>query len=322
MTETTAITVIEREEGPAFSLQKHEGNQRVNPAQAYLATLQSTTSRKSMASKLNVFAAWAGYTSLVDCAWGAMRPEHILAFMTGLEANGRKASTTNCYLAALKGVAKTAWLAEAMTHENYLRINAIKGRKYYRLPSGRSITPEESRALLESCDTTDIHGCRDRLMIALMLGCGLRRAEVTEIRWEDFSPENQSFTLIGKGNKERRVFLPDAVLPLLNTWINTYRGTEPGRLFGRLYKNGRLDLTHPIDPSTVGRITAKRMQDACQISASAHDLRRTFATRLLNKNVDIVTVKNMMGHANIATTSMYDRRDEKPMQDAAKDFEM
>ena len=104
----------------------------------------------------------------------------------------------------------------------------------------------------------------------------------------------------------------------MDLWIDRWRGRERGYLFGRIYKNGRVSLSEPLDPSSVGRITRARMESANHEKATAHDLRRTFATRLLANNVDIVTVKNMMGHANIATTAMYDRRGDDAMRRAAE----
>ena len=115
-------TVSAQPFGMTVDTQAGSGSEPVNAALAYLATLHSKTSRKSMASKLNMFARWAGYADLRDCRWGEMRTEHVLAFMAKQEKDGISASTSNCYLAALKGVAKTAWLARSMDHENYLRI--------------------------------------------------------------------------------------------------------------------------------------------------------------------------------------------------------
>ncbi len=108
----------------------------VNAALAYLATLHSPTSRKSMASKLNMLARWAGYADLRACPWGELKTEHVLAFLAGQEKEGKAGSTSNCYLAAIKGVAKAAWLARSMSHEDYLRIESLKQRRFYRLPTG------------------------------------------------------------------------------------------------------------------------------------------------------------------------------------------
>ena len=93
---------------------------------------------------------------------------------------------------------------------------------------------------------------------------------------------------------------------------------EPGWLFGRLTKGGQLILTNPLDPASIGRVV-KHAQDLAKIAPiTTHDLRRTFATRLLAKNVDIVAVKNLMGHANVSTTAKYDRRSEEALQQAAQ----
>lgn len=290
----------------------------VNAALAYLATLHSPQSRKSMASKLNVFARWTGASDLRDCPWGEMKTEHVLAFLAKQEKDGISGSTSNCYLAALKGVAQAAWLARSMEHEDYLRIKSLKQRRCYRLPTGRALSFDESRNLLGDCDVETAIGARDRAVIALMLGCGLRRGEIPGLQFERLDLMNRTLTLIGKGDKERRVFLPPPVAQVVETWVRRWRGTNPGLLFGRIFKNGRISVEDPLDPSSVGRITKRRMEAANHESATAHDLRRTFATRLFANNVDIVTVKNMMGHSNIATTAMYDRRGDDAMRRASE----
>ena len=209
----------------------------INPALVYLAQLGTAVSRSTMASKLNRFAQWAGFPDLESCRWAMLTPESILAFLSVLEHEGRKSSTLNCYLASLKGVAKSAWLCKAMSHERYLRIAAIKQRRYYRLPAGRALTHEESRALLEDCEDDTPIGRRDALVLGLMLGCGLRRSEVASLRWDDYDQASSSFTVVGKGDKERRVFLPQAVRILLERYIVDVRGVKHGHLFGRMYKN-------------------------------------------------------------------------------------
>ena len=321
MNEPLAMVVVnEGEQKLADPL--NGGLPKVNPALAYLASLHSETSVKTMRSKLKVFAQWAGYSDVDTCPWDALRPDVVVAFVAYLDHSGHSPATNNAYLAALKSVAKMGWVSEVISHETYLRIKAIKGQKSHRLPSGRSLSYEESGALLESCDVNDIKGCRDKLIFSLMLGCGLRRAEICTLRFEKYDPQERSFRVIGKGDKERIVFLPEPVVSVLQYWIENYRGDMDGLLFGRIYKNQRLSLSQPMDPTTIGRIVQQRMESANQRSATAHDLRRSFATRLLEKKVDLVTVKNMMGHANIATTAMYDRRGEEAMQEATKDIKL
>ena len=70
-----------------------------------------------------------------------MKTEHVLAFLAKQERDGISGSTSNCYLAALKGVAQAAWLARSMEHEDYLRIKSLKQRRFYRLPTGGARFP-------------------------------------------------------------------------------------------------------------------------------------------------------------------------------------
>lgn len=310
-----------------LSAHVHRGERRfVNPAVAYLQTLTSNNSRNSMASKLNVVARMTNAEDLTKCDWSSLTPEAVLTVMTNLEANGHSSATVNCYLSALKGVAKAAWLSGQMDHETYLRIKEVKQRRFHRLPTGRSLTYSETSELISNCDPESAMGARDRAILLLMIGCGLRRGEVPNLQLDALDLSTGSLTLVGKGDKERRVFLPDAVVTALLSWVKRYRGFEKGCIFGRIYKNGRISLTRPMSARTVGDILARHMKNVDsptdysgnKLKTTSHDLRRTFATRLLDDNVDIVTVKNMMGHASVTTTAQYDRRGEDAQRTASK----
>lgn len=298
----------------------------VNPAVAYLQSLTSNTSRVTMASKLNVVARMTNAEDLTKCDWSTLTADAVLSVMTTLEVNGHSSSTVNCYLSALKGVARAAWLAGQMSHEIFLRINAVKQRRFHRLPTGRSLSYAETGELVSSCDANTPGGARDRAILLLMVGCGLRRGEVPNLQLDALDLASGSLTLVGKGDKERRVFLPEAVVDALSTWIHDFRGFEPGCIFGRIYKNGRISMSLPLTPRAVGDILARHIKNVDsptdysgkKVKTTSHDLRRTFATRLLDDNVDIVTVKNMMGHASVTTTAQYDRRGENAQKEAAR----
>ena len=122
--------------------------------------------------------------------------------------------------------------------------------------------------------------------------------------------------LIGKGNKERKAFLTPDMRKTVAAWLDV-RTEVPGYLFGNFTVSRRLRLDRPLNPSSLSRILKKYCDAAGVDPVTPHDLRRTFATRLIDKNVDLVTVKNLMGHANIATTSLYDRRGEDTMRRVA-----
>ncbi|MFR1630423.1 MAG: tyrosine-type recombinase/integrase, partial [Sutterella wadsworthensis] len=93
------------------------------------------------------------------------------------------------------------------------------------------------------------------------------------------------------------------------------------------HRNPDTPVDRPLNPWTVGDIVKKYKSEAEEIAAglktvTTHDLRRTFATRLLEKNVDITTVKNLMGHSSITTTTLYDRRGDEAMRRATKEVDL
>lgn len=289
----------------------------VNPAFLYLAELGSREGRRTMRSKLGRVARIFGAASIEGCRWEKMRPQDVHAVLLSLEKENLSASTINNYLAALKGVAAQAWKEGLMSSETLQRIRAVKSRRAVRLPKGRCLSMEETAKLL-SCHrgTSPIVDARDRAVLSLMLGCGLRRAEVCSLKLDDLDREEKSISLIGKGNKERTVFMPEAAFENLLSWL-AYRGEAAGPLFTRIYRGGRIMPEKPLSESAVTLILKERLSIAGQKSATPHDLRRTFATRLIEDGNDLVKVQRAMGHANVQTTARYDRRGEKDQKNMA-----
>jgi integrase/recombinase XerC len=132
---------------------------------------------------------------------------------------------------------------------------------------------------------------RNRALLALMLDTGLRRSEVASLTLDQTDTFNQMVTVIGKGNKQRRVPYSSSVNSLIQDWL-TVRGPEPGTLFWlasesiltlfqRIQKDVGLERFHP------------------------HMLRHQAATMLVRANTDLATVKRILGHSDIATTLRY-----------------
>lgn len=92
----------------------------------------------------------------------------------------------------------------------------------------------------------------------MMLGCGLRRAEVCELKVKQVSLKSRSAKIIGKGNKERNIYFPDAVLDVLKIWFEfrqlNKNESDAGFVFGRIDNKQRLHLDIALDPSSVTRI--------------------------------------------------------------------
>jgi integrase len=119
----------------------------------------------------------------------------------------------------------------------------------------------------------------------------------------------------GKGGKDRTVYLPDGVLPIIEDWLEI-RGREAGALICHINKSGAVTLRQ-LTPQAVLFILEKRGAEAGVTNFSAHDFRRTFISELLD-STDIVTVQKLAGHASPELTSRYDRRGEEVQQRAVQ----
>lgn len=311
---------------PNFGAMTADQNLIENPALMYLATLGSKDSYRCMKSKLNKFARFFGYQGLVDCDWKSMQPNHITIFLTA--QSWGSARTYNCYLSAIKSVALNAWRNKQIDLDQFQRIKSLKQRRIFRAPSGRAISPEESSSLIRSLNKNSLRTIRNRAIFFLMLGCGLRRAEVCDLKLKQVSIKNKSAKIIGKGNKERTIYFPTAILEVLKNWLDARslnkEEIDAGFVFGRIDNRQRLHLDIPLDPSSITRIVEKLVSETDNLEGrlTPHDLRRTFATRLISKNVDIVEVQKLMGHASVATTGNYVRKDEENLRKAAEKAEL
>ena len=282
-----------------------------NPADEYLEGLGSRRSAVTMRSCLNRVARMFGHESFLDCEWGALRRVHCQRVLQRLKNERLAPATLNVYLACLKGVARAAWVADLMPQSAYLKISDMSAVRYERLPVGRALNLRECKRLLNVCDDGTICGIRDKAILALMMGCGLRRTEVVELAYANWNRTEGTLTLIGKGNKERRVYLPDDLQGALADWA-ARRGDKAGPMFWRLkLGSGNLFEEVGLHPGSVYRLLKERSGLANLGGVTPHDLRRTFATRMLESGCDLFLLQRAMGHASVTTTARYDRRTEK-----------
>ena len=268
-----------------------------NPALMYLATLGSKDSYRCMKSKLNKFARFFGYKGLVDCDWKSMQPNHVTVFLTA--QSWGSARTYNCYLSALKSVALNAWRNKQIDLDHFQRIKSLKQRRVFRAPSGRAISSEESASLIKSLEANSLRTVRNRAIFYLMLGCGLRRAEVCELRVKQVSFKNRSAKIIGKGNKERLVYFDARTKIHLQNYLEGRTDENPA-LF--------VSLKAPFDRLMIGGVETRLRELGKRLNipkVHPHKFRRTLATTAIDKGMPIEQVQQLLGHQKIDTTMHY-----------------
>lgn len=294
-----------------------------NPALAYLARLGSSRAVITISNCLKHIANFLGAKDIETADWSKLKRIHWTEIQKQLAARGCCGSTQNLYLTAFKTVAKEAWTLDQLPQSSYLKIQAIKGVKYERLPKGRSLTVKEAAGLLKACDDGTNQGKRDMALFALMLGCGLRRAECVRLEMKNWDCISRSFCFIGKGNKERRGFLPQKLNQIIDEWLMA-RGLEEGVFFPRICSgadNSKF-IFREMQPSSIYRILQKRAELAAIGTVKPHDLRRTFATRMLEQGCDLFILQRAMGHTSVATTARYDFRSESSREKVCKNLKV
>jgi integrase len=200
-------------------------------------------------------------------------------------------ATVNRLLGNLKHILSTAVKWEALSG------NPFMGVKLLRVPkrSARILSDEEEVKLLAACNKIRAPHLEPVLIIAL--NTGMRKGEILGLRWEHVDLKERLISIInGKtAESDRRIPMNDAVFELLS---NLYQKRKSEFLFPSTRKIGERFL----DPK-VGFMKAVRLGEIPHIRF--HDLRHTFATRLVRSGVDLITIQQLLGHSKITTTARY-----------------
>jgi site-specific recombinase XerD len=240
----------------------------------------------------------------------------------------QNAASVNGLLHALRGISKEAFKLQLMSGDDYERIRLVPLIHYQRLPTGRAVRPGELVHLVDALlNDKGAAGVRDTAILGILYAGGLRRAELAALTLDDLRQDDHGepfLRVLGKGNRERKVFLEPGARQALDDWLNV-RGDRPGALFVRILKSGAVQL--PADPhlpvpglsaQAIYNVVRKREQQAgLERSISPHDFRRSLLTHLLERGEDVFVVQAVAGHADPSTTQRYDRRGEHGLRRAA-----
>lgn len=292
-----------------------------NVYQTYLQSL-APSGRKGIASLLNRCTEFLNAdTSASHYAWQTLNYAQVEHLRNALLDYGYAVSSVNMALAALRGLSQTAFNLRLMDSETFTRIKAVKRVRGDSHRKGRSLTKQEIQAMLRGADQAGlkIKKVRDKAIVLTLCGAGLRASELVSLDVGDIDVTNGKLTVKqGKGRKYRAIYLPKAVVSAIKNWLDL-RGVEPGTLFKKLTKSGILGYS-ALSQSGLTAILEELRVKAGVAYFSPHDLRRTFITQLLETGVDINTVRQLAGHADIATTARYDCRGELAKMKASRGF--
>ncbi len=270
---------------------------------------QAEHTQKTYAALLGKFTAWAAGRNLND--WAAVELRHLMDFLRDERArpladepkdSTKRLSSESVYLeiAALRAFYRFA------ENEKKLPANIAENlslpRRWKRLPKG--LSHDEINRLLQPESPATPETLCDEAILELAYACGLRLAELKNLRLEQLHLEAGFINVIGKGNKERVVPVGQKAVEALRRYISTGRPQRvttksPANVF--LSRRGKpfasvtlwLRIKQRVGRSGIGR------------NITPHMLRHSFATHLLEHGADLRVIQELLGHATISTTEVY-----------------
>jgi site-specific recombinase XerD len=185
-------------------------------------------------------------------------------------------------------------------------IRRVKGAKRLGIRIGNWLTIDQSRKLLQSLSLEAARGKRDRAILALLIGCGLRRAELVGLRTDDLQVREEHWVivdLIGKGRHIRTVPVPIWAKRAVDAWLGA-AGINTGRIFRRVNRYGQV-WGVGITPKAIWHVVKNAAHRAGIQNLAPHDLRRTCARLCHLAGGELEQIQFLLGHASVQTTERY-----------------
>ena len=233
-------------------------------------------------------------------SYTSLKYEDILVYIKFLKEERKFTPTSiNRHLSSLRSFYNYLLLNQVVDSNPFKLVRSQK--KELKLPNYMKYSEFED--MINSIPD-DLLGIRNKCIFELLLCTGARVSELISIKVDDIDFSSHSIKVLGKGNKERLVFLNEHAIDTLNDYLDNSRNEL---LAGK--KSDKLFINH-----IGGDLTTRGVRDiidniikkaALNIKVTPHMFRHTFATMLLNEGCSLKSVQELLGHANLSTTSIY-----------------
>lgn len=248
---------------------------------------------------LNQYLAYLEKSELED--WARIDRYTILSFLQELKETKKSSATVIRMVSSLRKFHQYLKQEQRSTIDPMLHIDTPK--KAQHLPKVLSMTEVEK--LIETPNTNEILGLRDRAILEVMYATGLRVTELTELKMDDLHLSLGLIQTIGKGDKERIIPIGDLAIKWIENYLKYSRNKleKPSKRSPYLFLNhhGR-KLTRQGIWKNLGALVKKA---GIEKEVTPHTLRHSFATHLLENGADLRVVQELLGHSDISTTQIY-----------------
>ena len=225
--------------------------------------------------------------------------QEIRAWIVDLANKRNTARSINRKISTLRSFYKFLQQREYIKKNPTHKVKALKA--HYPLP--HFVQEDNLFKLLDTCEfTEDFPGYRDRMMLELLYGTGIRLSEMINLAHDQVDTVKGTIKVDGKGSKQRIVPVHQSLLQLMDTYV-AYKEKEfdTASPFFLVTNKGE-----PCYPMMVYRTVRKYLDQYTTIDKrSPHVMRHTFATHLLDNGADLNAIKDLLGHATLAATQVY-----------------
>jgi site-specific recombinase XerD len=266
-------------------------------------SVQSKHTRRAYARALRDFMAW-----YQEQGWPGLSKSTVQAYLADRRADGMGIGSYNQARSAIMRLVREAVDNQALSSDVASSIEHISSLKRNGVRMGNWLTREQAEQLIKTPDISTLAGLRDRAILAVLLGTGIRRTELTSLTFEHIQQREGRWVicdLIGKGDKIRSVPMPSWCKGTIDAWAQS-AGISSGLIFRAINKGDRI-AGDSITPQGIYYlvINYSRMAFGEDGIIEPHDARRSFAHLARSGGAQLEQIQLALGHASIQTTERY-----------------
>ena len=268
---------------------------------AVLSSLRSPESQRGYEHSINEFIAW--YCSEPRLS---LNKAVVTRYRMHLESRQLAPVTINVRLASVRRLAYEAADSGLLSPELAAGIRRVKGAKRLGVRLGNWLTAEEARLLWQLPNTNGLKGKRDRAILAILLGCGLRRRELADLLLDHLQRREDHWAivdLVGKGGHIRTVPVPDWVKCAIDEWV-TAAGIKDGKLFRCVCRAGN-SWGDGMTEKVVWHVVKENAAKLGLSKVAPYDLRRSCARLCHAAGGELEQIQFLLGHVSVQTTERY-----------------
>ena len=292
----------------------HKARKKKRPAKHVLALPDLEQSKAAVLNSLTSKSGQRTYDRAITdfVAWYCSEPRLalnrtvVLRYRVHLEQKQYAPTTINLHLAAVRRVAFEAADSGLLSPELAAGIRRVKGVRRIGVRVGNWLTAEQGKRLLASLKRESLRGKRNYAMLAMLIGCGLRRGELLTLSAESIQLREDHWViadLIGKAGHVRTVPIPLWVKAAIDEWKDA-SGIKEGALFRSIRKQGRI-WGSGMTAKVLWEIVREAASQAGIEKLAPHDLRRTCARLCRLAGGELDQIQFLLGHVSIQTTERY-----------------